>query len=839
LAKQNILIVDSDPESVKVLEVSLKKAGYSVTKSADGLDALEMVGFAAPDLIISDTKMPNLDGFGLCTKLKENKETAHIPFIFLTSEKSIEDKIRGLELGVEDYLNKPIFVREILVRVNLALQRREKERLENRTGGTKSKFSGSLQDMGVVDLLQTIDLGHKSGVIHLKKSDDTGNIFFRDGQVINAKTDTRSGAYAVYRMLVWSEGTFEIEFKAVDQEQRIELSTQGLLMEGMRQLDEWGRLQEQLPPLTSVFDVDEDVLAERLGEIPDEVNTILRHFDGRSPLMDVVDRAGLGDLEALTVISKLYFEGLILEVPPKPTIPAPAETEAILSDESLISKSKPERVPSKVVDDAIGPHLSVAADPLGFVRALTQSAPPSAPVPEEEVTKPGLDASSDLSELQKEKTKRDAVEDEIAKEAESKEEPVKKIKPTKLAAITPKKMTVEEHRTMMGLQAPNGVKPSAMSEKTGPDTLTNIASPGETQTIGSKASSGKRALPSINDIAAAIDAELPPPRSDDDILSEDSAEISGYFDGDAYKASFSPRQSYEPSFSSEEEDEMDLEEDDLEDDVSSLPPSNVLNLDDDDDWGEEHEDEPSIPTNLKAIIPVVVLLILAVIGGVYFFLQDETTEPSETEEPKTADNEPVQSTPLTVATKPRPTPETSPPETPDNPKPEENAKPESANTSADQGENGLQEKPVDDAKPEETTPPLAAASPETGEPPQKKTLTTEEKVAFNQLLAEIEKSGKRRKIKLLQEALQIDPTSSKINAMLSIELLESKQTREEAFGLAKKAIALNPDNAMGWLAKGYIHQLNNEKNEAKEAYRRCAECSGPGEYRLECRRLAR
>ena len=110
MAKQNILIVDTDPESVKVLEVSLKKAGFSVTKSSDGMDALEMIGFSAPDLVISDTKMPNLDGFGLYTRLKESEETAHIPFIFLTAEKSIEDKIRGLELGVEDYLNKPILL---------------------------------------------------------------------------------------------------------------------------------------------------------------------------------------------------------------------------------------------------------------------------------------------------------------------------------------------------------------------------------------------------------------------------------------------------------------------------------------------------------------------------------------------------------------------------------------------------------------------------------------------------------------------------------------------------------------------------------------------------------
>ena len=156
MAKQNILIVDADPESVQVLEVSLKKFGYSVTKAENGVAALEIMGFSIPDLIISDTKMPQMDGFELCTRLKENDDWSGIPFIFLTAEKSIEDKIRGLELGVDDYLTKPIFIREILARVSLGIQRRQKERLERRE--TKSKFSGDLQDMGVVDLLQTIEL---------------------------------------------------------------------------------------------------------------------------------------------------------------------------------------------------------------------------------------------------------------------------------------------------------------------------------------------------------------------------------------------------------------------------------------------------------------------------------------------------------------------------------------------------------------------------------------------------------------------------------------------------------------------------------------------------------
>ncbi|MBN2670353.1 MAG: DUF4388 domain-containing protein [Deltaproteobacteria bacterium] len=322
MAKQHLLIVDSDPKSLRVLEVSLKKAGFSITRASNGLDAIEKIQISIPDMIITETTMPEMGGFELIERLKENPEWQDIPVMFLTAQKSIEDKIRGLEQGVEDYLTKPIFIREILARVSLVMQRRQRERLETR--GSKTEFAGNLSDMGIIDLIQTIDISQKSGVIHVQRDGDRGEIFFKNGKVIDAETSSRKGEEAVYRMLVWSNGHFHIEFNNLDRPDKITLSTQGLLMEGMRRLDEWGRLQEQLPSLNSVFDIDDELLAERLGEIPDEINALLKHFDGRRSLMEVVNLCPLGDLEALTIITKLYFEGLICDLGTTPETPTGA-----------------------------------------------------------------------------------------------------------------------------------------------------------------------------------------------------------------------------------------------------------------------------------------------------------------------------------------------------------------------------------------------------------------------------------------------------------------------------------------------------------------------------------
>ncbi len=348
MAKQQLLLVDADPRSVRVLQVSLKKAGYSVTTAADGADALSKIEFSTPDLILTDTRLPRLDGFEMVRRLKQNAEYSSIPIVFLTSQKSIEDKIKGLELGVEDYLTKPIFVRELIARVTLLLARRTQERMATSLpASVRTRLSGSLEDMGVVDLLQTFEVSRKSGVARITDGRREAQVFFRDGKVVDAELGQLRGEEAVYRALIWNAGNFEVEFRPVSNDDVILTSTQGLLMEGMRRVDEWGRLLEQLPPLHTVFEVDHEQLMERLSEIPDELNGILRLFDGRRTLLEVVDESPFEDLSTLSTVTKLYFEGLLrlLDVRDDSVVPSgEGEGASVLTETSSLEDLVPERV---------------------------------------------------------------------------------------------------------------------------------------------------------------------------------------------------------------------------------------------------------------------------------------------------------------------------------------------------------------------------------------------------------------------------------------------------------------------------------------------------------------
>ncbi len=380
VAKKKVLLVDADPRSVRVLEVSLRKAGYNVACATDGAAALEMIEHQAPDLVIADTKLPKMDGYAFVRRLRERSEWASIPVVFLASQRSVEDKIRGLELGVEDYLTKPIFVRELLARVNVVLARRAQESLsDSRVSSTPTtRFAGSIQDMTVVDLLQTFEISKKSGTITFKNGTRLGHVWFERGRAVDAEVGALRGEEAVYRMLVWNEADFEVNFGPITREEVVEQPTSVLVMEGMRRADEWGRLVEQLPPLDQMFEVDHERLVDRLSEIPDELNGILRLLDGKRTFMDVVDESPFEDLSTLTTLSKLYFEGLLVPVVVE-SVAAPPAAEAVRISVKPETAAPASVAPPTVVQAML--HPGVFVDPTATPPPAIEPTPMTADPP--------------------------------------------------------------------------------------------------------------------------------------------------------------------------------------------------------------------------------------------------------------------------------------------------------------------------------------------------------------------------------------------------------------------------------------------------------------------------
>ena len=119
-AAQRILIVDDEPRYRRLLEANLKTEGYVVSTAADGIQALEVFSAHPADMILLDVMMPRLDGFGVCQRIRE---FSNVPIMILTAKGAEQDRVRGLDLGADDYLVKPFSATELLARVRAVLRR--------------------------------------------------------------------------------------------------------------------------------------------------------------------------------------------------------------------------------------------------------------------------------------------------------------------------------------------------------------------------------------------------------------------------------------------------------------------------------------------------------------------------------------------------------------------------------------------------------------------------------------------------------------------------------------------------------------------------------------------
>jgi pilus assembly protein CpaE len=119
-----ILVVDDDPNVQRLLQYTLKQEGYDVVIAADGAEGFRLWGAEAPDLILLDVVLPNLDGYQVATKIRaEEAPNTHVPIIMLTAEREVEQKVRGLRAGADDYLIKPFHPAELLARIKSLLAR--------------------------------------------------------------------------------------------------------------------------------------------------------------------------------------------------------------------------------------------------------------------------------------------------------------------------------------------------------------------------------------------------------------------------------------------------------------------------------------------------------------------------------------------------------------------------------------------------------------------------------------------------------------------------------------------------------------------------------------------
>jgi diguanylate cyclase (GGDEF)-like protein len=138
MSNGRILIVEDDYDISNMLRIFFSNEGYHVEIAARGNDALEKCRKKLPDLIVLDIMLPDMDGYDVCLALRTTTRTSHIPIIFLTQKDERSDRIRGLELGADDYITKPFDIEELKLRVGTAIRTHQRLNMTNPTTGLPS-----------------------------------------------------------------------------------------------------------------------------------------------------------------------------------------------------------------------------------------------------------------------------------------------------------------------------------------------------------------------------------------------------------------------------------------------------------------------------------------------------------------------------------------------------------------------------------------------------------------------------------------------------------------------------------------------------------------------------
>ncbi len=246
-----ILIIDDDPIIQKLLEKQLELSGFSTLHAMSGMEALKVLDEQHVDLIILDISMPQMDGFQTLARIRKTVTGKAMPVIFLSILDRDHLKIKGLELGADDYMVKPFNGAELTARIKAVLRR--KKACHSQQG----EVSGDLAVLGISDILQMLSLSQKNATLDLP--DIRGRIVARCGQVVSAQQGGYTGMEALIRLFLLESGSFILTY---EQQRPVRADEEGreirhLLLKVTMRVDEIKEVMDSLGGRDAILELQE------------------------------------------------------------------------------------------------------------------------------------------------------------------------------------------------------------------------------------------------------------------------------------------------------------------------------------------------------------------------------------------------------------------------------------------------------------------------------------------------------------------------------------------------------------------------------------------------------
>jgi CheY-like chemotaxis protein len=235
-ARRKVLVVEDEEDVRDLLQHTLRMAGFHATATGESRSVAYHVLALDPDLILCDISMPERDGYGVVEALQADPATAGYPVVFLTAYAAPENRKRAKDLGVVDFMVKPITPEVLLARLEgifAGLARRATVRVAGMKG-----LRGEVAVLGAPGLLELCRVNQLTGVLTLRRRERSARLGFSRGDLVSADAGGRQGDEAVLELMGWTDGNFEFQAGEPPGVPAVEHSLPYLLIEGCRRLDE-------------------------------------------------------------------------------------------------------------------------------------------------------------------------------------------------------------------------------------------------------------------------------------------------------------------------------------------------------------------------------------------------------------------------------------------------------------------------------------------------------------------------------------------------------------------------------------------------------------------------
>lgn len=297
---QKILLIDHQSPEIEQLQHILQESYFIPYLCLTSEEAYNVCLQQPPRLIMSELFLQPFNGIELYKKIRNNLATRDVPFILTSKQIDLEEKLKIMELGIDDYISKPYNPEEVACRIESILQ--ELEAKFDDAYRLESGFSGSLEEMNLVDLIQTLELGDKSATIQLNRHQTEGKVYVQKGVVVDATFLSLEPEKALEYLMSWIYGVFQLQIQSVQREKKINILNRELYYISNHFNQVGKELLSELPPLNTLISYDKATILNGLSEEEKQLISIIRK---NSTFYQILATSPFNDIKTLQIVKNL------------------------------------------------------------------------------------------------------------------------------------------------------------------------------------------------------------------------------------------------------------------------------------------------------------------------------------------------------------------------------------------------------------------------------------------------------------------------------------------------------------------------------------------------------